>query len=238
MAWSASTPWPGPSEIVVVADAPTIPEWIAADLLSQAEHDPGRAIHPDHRRLRPFASASRRRRGAAADPGDRRGRRGRRGATTVRGHRAADGRAALVGPDRARARRIRRRGDPSGWPTGCGTPGASSWAARARGDRRLCGRLQPRAAHQPGGAVLVGLSLFDFLKRTSIVKCDAAAFAILGPADHRAGRGRRAAGARPFGRHPADPGPLAAGTGATAQALPARGPSPQRPRPLRPPMRR
>lgn len=30
----------GPSEIVVVADAKNKPEWIAADLLSQAEHDP------------------------------------------------------------------------------------------------------------------------------------------------------------------------------------------------------
>ncbi len=30
----------GPSEIVVVADAKNDPEWIAADLLSQAEHDP------------------------------------------------------------------------------------------------------------------------------------------------------------------------------------------------------
>src|SRR6202000_2319752 len=30
----------GPSEIVVVADANNDPDWIAADLLSQAEHDP------------------------------------------------------------------------------------------------------------------------------------------------------------------------------------------------------
>src|SRR6202008_4898028 len=30
----------GPSEIVVVADAQNDPDWIAADLLSQAEHDP------------------------------------------------------------------------------------------------------------------------------------------------------------------------------------------------------
>src|SRR5262249_24909901 len=30
----------GPSEIVVVADSANDPEWIAADLLSQAEHDP------------------------------------------------------------------------------------------------------------------------------------------------------------------------------------------------------
>ena len=29
----------GPSEIVVVADGANDPDWIAADLLSQAEHD-------------------------------------------------------------------------------------------------------------------------------------------------------------------------------------------------------
>ena len=29
----------GPSEILVVADADNNPDWIAADLLSQAEHD-------------------------------------------------------------------------------------------------------------------------------------------------------------------------------------------------------
>ncbi len=30
----------GPSEIVVLADDSARPEWVAADLLSQAEHDP------------------------------------------------------------------------------------------------------------------------------------------------------------------------------------------------------
>src|SRR5207247_7199291 len=30
----------GPSEVVVVADGAADPEWIAADLLAQAEHDP------------------------------------------------------------------------------------------------------------------------------------------------------------------------------------------------------
>ena len=30
----------GPSEILVVADGKNDPDWIAADLLSQAEHDP------------------------------------------------------------------------------------------------------------------------------------------------------------------------------------------------------
>ena len=34
----------GPSEIVVLADDSARPEWVAADLLAQAEHDPGTAI--------------------------------------------------------------------------------------------------------------------------------------------------------------------------------------------------
>ena len=40
----------GPSEILVVADAANNPDWIAADLLSQAEHDASSQIDPDHRR--------------------------------------------------------------------------------------------------------------------------------------------------------------------------------------------
>jgi len=34
----------GPSEVLIVADDTADPEWVAADLLSQAEHDPGSAI--------------------------------------------------------------------------------------------------------------------------------------------------------------------------------------------------
>jgi histidinol dehydrogenase len=39
----------GPSEIVVVADGANDPDWIAADLLSQAEHDPNQPVDPLHR---------------------------------------------------------------------------------------------------------------------------------------------------------------------------------------------
>ena len=34
----------GPSEVLIIADETARPEWVAADLLSQAEHDPGSAI--------------------------------------------------------------------------------------------------------------------------------------------------------------------------------------------------
>ena len=34
----------GPSEVLIIADATANPDWVAADLLAQAEHDPGSAI--------------------------------------------------------------------------------------------------------------------------------------------------------------------------------------------------
>jgi histidinol dehydrogenase len=42
----------GPSEVLVIADGAN-PDWIAADLLAQAEHDVIGAVDPDHRRCRP-----------------------------------------------------------------------------------------------------------------------------------------------------------------------------------------
>ncbi len=50
----------GPSEVLVIADKDANAEWIAADLLAQAEHDDGSAGDPDHRQRR----AGRRRRAA------------------------------------------------------------------------------------------------------------------------------------------------------------------------------
>jgi histidinol dehydrogenase len=34
----------GPSEVLIIADSQANPAWVAADMLSQAEHDPGRAV--------------------------------------------------------------------------------------------------------------------------------------------------------------------------------------------------
>ncbi len=60
----------GPSEIVVVADGAQDPAWIAADLLSQAEHDALAQADPDHRRRRrsPMRSPRRSRRQLATLP--------------------------------------------------------------------------------------------------------------------------------------------------------------------------
>ena len=46
----------GPSEVLVIADRHNDPEWLAADLLAQAEHDTAAQVHPDDGRcsLRPL----------------------------------------------------------------------------------------------------------------------------------------------------------------------------------------
>ena len=42
----------GPSEVLIIADKHNNPEWIAADLLAQAEHDTAAQVDPDDRRCR------------------------------------------------------------------------------------------------------------------------------------------------------------------------------------------
>ncbi len=84
-AWSASTPWPGRPRSWWWPTPPTTSDWIAADLLSQAEHDPAAQsilITDDEA----FAQAVVDRAVDAQldDPGHRRGRRRRPGATTGR----------------------------------------------------------------------------------------------------------------------------------------------------------
>ena len=144
----------GPSEILVIADADNDPDWIALDLLSQAEHDEsaqsilitddagfGQAVADavaarlETLERRAIAGASWRDHGAVIVVRD------------------LDEAAALVGPDRARA-----SGTVRGRPRGAGRTrdpcrGDLSWRLDAGGDRRLCGRAEPCAAHRPLGAV-------------------------------------------------------------------------------------
>ena len=147
----------GPSEIVVVADAhersgldrrrPAVP----------GRARPGRPVDPDHRRRglrrsgRGGASSAQLQTLATGEAAAAVLARPRRG-----GDRAARRRAGPGRPHRARARGVRRRRSRA-----AGRPRAPRRRDLprppcARGDRRLCGRLQPRAAHQPRGALLVG----------------------------------------------------------------------------------
>jgi len=171
----------GPSEIVVVADAGCDPEWIAADLLSQAEHDPAAQsilITDDEgfaaaveaaleRQLATLATAE----AAAASWRDH-------GAIVIAPLDAAPGLVDLVAPEHVEfavdeperlADRVRH----------AGAIFLGRHAPEAIGDYVAgSNHVLPtsRAARYSSG-----LSIYDFLKRTSIVKCDAAAFAVLGP---------------------------------------------------------
>ena len=169
----------GPSEIVVVADAANDPDWIAADLLSQAEHD------PDAQSILITDDA------AFADAGRGRGR-AASSATLATGEDAAaswrDHGAVVIAPLDAVA---------GAWST-CIAPEHVEFAVdeperladRVRHAGAIfLGRYAPEAIgdYVAGSNHVLptsraarfssGLSIYDFIKRTSIVNCDAAAFA-------------------------------------------------------------
>ncbi len=171
----------GPSEIVVVASADNDPDWIAADLLSQAEHDPdaqsilitddrafaARVEQAVERQLGSLAT----REVAAAAWRDH-------GAVVVAPLDSAPGLVDLIAPEHVEfavdqperlADRVRHAGAIF---LGRHTPEAiGDYVAGSN-------HVLPtsRAARFSSG-----LAVYDFLKRTSIVRCDPAAFAILGP---------------------------------------------------------
>ena len=171
----------GPSEIVVVADNRNNPDWIAADLLSQAEHDPAAQsilITDDPA----FAAAVE----AAVIA---------RLKTLATGEDAAaswrDHGAVIIAPlDESPA--LIDAIAPEHVEFALDNPERLSDRVRHAGAIFL-GRLTPEAIgdYVAGSNHVLptsraarfqsGLSIYDFLKRTSIVKCDAASFAILGP---------------------------------------------------------
>ncbi|MFZ5728394.1 MAG: histidinol dehydrogenase [Phenylobacterium sp. RIFCSPHIGHO2_01_FULL_70_10] len=172
----------GPSEIVVVADGQNRADWIAADLLSQAEHDPaaqsilitddaafGAAVAAEiEAQLKTLST------GEAA-------------AQSWRDHGAIiiaplDEAPALV--DRLAPEHVEFAvADPDALAERVRHAGAmflGRWTPEAIGDYVAgSNHVLPtsRAARFSSG-----LSLYDFIKRTSIVKCDERAFAALGPA--------------------------------------------------------
>jgi histidinol dehydrogenase len=171
----------GPSEIVVVADNKNSPDWIAADLLSQAEHDPAAQsilITDDEA----FAAAVE----AAVTE---------RLKTLATGEDAAaswrDHGAVIIAPlDESPA--LVDAIAPEHVEFAMENPERLSDRVRHAGAIFL-GRLTPEAIgdYVAGSNHVLptsraarfqsGLSIFDFIKRTSIVKCDAASFGILGP---------------------------------------------------------
>ena len=172
----------GPSEIVVVADAASNPDWVAADLMSQAEHDPAaqsilitddadfaakveRAVE---RLLQQLATSET----AAASWRDH-------GAVVIAPLDRSPELVDLIAPEHVEfsvdapeqlADRVRHAGAIF---LGRHTP-------EAIGDY-LAGSNHVLPTNR-AARFSSGLSVYEFLKRTSIVKCSPEAFARLGPA--------------------------------------------------------
>lgn len=172
----------GPSEIVVVADGDNDPDWIAADLLSQAEHDPAAQailITDDEAFAARVEAAVEAQLGALSTGQDARASWRDHGAVVIAPLDEAPGLVDEIAPEHVEfamdaperlADRVRH----------AGAIFLGRHAPEAVGDYVAgSNHVLPtsRAARFSSG-----LSLYDFIKRTSIVKCDAESFARLAPA--------------------------------------------------------
>ncbi|WP_395670752.1 histidinol dehydrogenase [Phenylobacterium sp.] len=172
----------GPSEIVVVADGANHPDWIAADLLSQAEHDPAAQsilITDDEAFAEQVVAALETQLSVLAT--------GKDASASWRDH------GAVVIAPLAEAPRLVDLIAPEHVEFAVENPERLADRVRHAGAIFL-GRLTPEAIgdYVAGSNHVLptsraarfssGLSLYDFLKRTSFVKCDEAAFAALAPA--------------------------------------------------------
>jgi histidinol dehydrogenase len=172
----------GPSEIVVVADASNDPAWIAADLLSQAEHDPEAQsilITDDAAFGQAVADAVERQLLVLATGVDARASWAAHGAVVLAPLDQSPRLVDLIAPEHVEfavdaperlADRVRH----------AGAIFLGRYAPEAIGDYVAgSNHVLPtsRAARFSSG-----LSIHDFLKRTSIIRCDAAAFANLAAA--------------------------------------------------------
>jgi histidinol dehydrogenase len=173
----------GPSEIVVVSDNKNEPDWIAADLLSQAEHDPtSQSI------LFTDDAAFGDRVAAAVDAQIAQ----LATAATARASWAANG-AIVVVPSLADAIPLCDRLAPEHLELACDDAEALFAQVRHAGSVFL-GRYTPEAVGDyvagpnhvlPTGRrarFASGLSVLDFMKRTSFLALDAAGLAAIGPA--------------------------------------------------------
>jgi histidinol dehydrogenase len=166
----------GPSEIVVVADGQNNPDWIAADLLSQAEHDPDAQsilITDDEAFGRAVADSVERQLGVLATGVDARASWSGHGAVVIAPLEDSPRLVNLIAPEHVEfavdeperlSDRVRH----------AGAIFLGRYAPEAIGDYVAgSNHVLPtsRAARFSSG-----LSLYDFLKRSSIIRCDAEAF--------------------------------------------------------------
>ena len=171
----------GPSEIVVVADGANDADWIAADLLSQAEHDPDAQsilITDDETFAAAVVQAIDRQIPLLSTGADARTSWDRHGAVVIAPLEVSPGLVDRIAPEHVEfaldapdvlADRVRH----------AGAIFLGRYAPEAVGDYVAgSNHVLPtsRAARFSSG-----LSIYDFIKRTSIIRCDAAAFARLAP---------------------------------------------------------
>jgi histidinol dehydrogenase len=171
----------GPSEIVVVADAANRPDWIAADLLSQAEHDPAAQsiLITDDEAFGEAVAAEIQAQLKVLSTGED-------AAASWRDH------GAIIIAPLDEAPRLVNFIAPEHVEFALDQPERLADQVRHAGAIFL-GRLTPEAIgdYVAGSNHVLptsraarfssGLSLYDFIKRTSIVKCDEKSFGILGP---------------------------------------------------------
>jgi len=173
----------GPSEIVVVADGTNDPAWIAADLLSQAEHDPTSQsiLFTDDAAFADAVACEVDRQIAVLSTRQ-----------TARASWDANGAIVLVG-DLAETPPLVDRLAPEHLELAVADPEPLFAAVRHAGSVFL-GRHTPEAVGDyVGGPNHVlptgrrarfssGLSVLDFMKRTSFLACDASSIGRIGPA--------------------------------------------------------
>jgi histidinol dehydrogenase len=172
----------GPSEIVVVADGDQDPAWVAADLLSQAEHDElaQAVLITDSAGLADAVAAAIEDQLAALP----------RQAIAAASWR--DFGAIVVVPDFAQAPALVDRLAPEHLELLVAEPGALAERIRNAGAIFLGPHTPEVIGDYVGGPNHVlptdrsarfasGLSVYDFLKRTTLLSCDARSFAALGP---------------------------------------------------------
>ena len=179
----------GPSEVVVLADSSADPRFIAADLLAQAEHDEAAQsilIADDERLAREVAKAVESQ--LASLPKEK-----------IAGASWRDYGAIIVAPSLAAALPLVDRLAPEHLEIMARDADALSAAINNAGAIFL-GQYTPEAiGDYVGGSNHVlptarsarfssGLGVLDFLKRTSLLRCDARALAALGPAAITLGR--------------------------------------------------
>ncbi|WP_127901655.1 histidinol dehydrogenase [Solirhodobacter olei] len=176
----------GPSEILVIADADNDPDWVALDLLSQAEHDESAQsilVTPDAGFARAVAAAVEKR----LEGLERR---------AIAGASWRDYGAVIVTRDLAEAAALSNRVAPEHLELCVADPEALSQAITHAGAIFL-GQWTPEAiGDYVGGPNHVlptarsarfssGLSVMDFLKRTTLARMTPAALAAIGPAAER-----------------------------------------------------